>query len=77
VSMVRPKKSPMTGSLVAADVVLKGAPGSIGEDGELRDVRWQILEICHDRLAAHKVPATIRFVPALDVAAAGKLARHA
>ena len=37
----------------------------------------EILQICRDTLAPHKVPATIRFVPALEFAAAGKLARHA
>jgi len=37
----------------------------------------EILKICRDSLPPHKIPATIRFVPALDIAAAGKLARHA
>ena len=40
------------------------------------DVKREILQICHENLAPHKVPATVRFVPALDVAAAGKLARR-
>jgi acyl-CoA synthetase (AMP-forming)/AMP-acid ligase II len=73
-SMVRSKRSPITGSLVAADVVLKTA----SDPGEARlDFTREILQICHDRLAPHKIPATIRFVPALEIAAAGKLARHA
>ena len=62
----------MTGSLVAADVVLKTEPAIRGGT----DVTREILQICHETLAPHKVPATIRFVPALEVAAAGKLARH-
>src|SRR4051812_4598247 len=68
-SMVRARRSPITGSLVTADVVLSGAsePGCAGE----------ILRLCRDHLAPYKVPATIRFVPALELAAAGKLARHA
>jgi acyl-coenzyme A synthetase/AMP-(fatty) acid ligase len=70
-SRVRPRKSAITGSLVAADVVLN----SEGEDGA--DLGREILQLCHASLAPHKVPATIRFVPALEVAAAGKLARHA
>jgi len=76
-SMVRPRRSPITGALVIADVVLKreSDPGTAG--GPLVEYRQEILRICHDRLAAHKVPATIRFVPALEMAAAGKLARHA
>jgi acyl-coenzyme A synthetase/AMP-(fatty) acid ligase len=73
-SMVRAKRSPITGSLVAADVVLKAAP----DPGAKRaDFTREILRLCHERLAPHKIPATIRFVPALEMAAAGKLARHA
>jgi acyl-coenzyme A synthetase/AMP-(fatty) acid ligase len=77
-SMVRSKSSPITGSLVVADVVLKREPepGVAGERiGDF--IKRQILRICHDRLAPHKIPATIRFVPALEIAAAGKLARRA
>jgi len=76
-SMVRSRRSPITGSLVAADVVLKGEPDSTHAGGERVDFKREILQICHDRLPPHKVPATIRFVPALEMAAAGKLARHA
>jgi len=35
----------------------------------------EILAQCRASLAAHKVPAMIRFVEELDVTAAGKLAR--
>src|SRR5207245_864601 len=73
-SMVRSRRSPITGSLVAADVVLK-APGGAA-DG-IVDFKREILQICRERLAPHKIPATIRFVPGLEIAAAGKLARHA
>jgi len=76
-SMVRSRRSPITGSLIAADVTLKGASDPTGAGGDIVDLRRQILEICHERLAPHKIPATIRFVPALEIAAAGKLARHA
>ena len=69
-SCVRSRRSPITGSLVVADVVLKGAPEPPA------DFKREILQLCHESLAAHKIPATIRFVPALDVAPAGKLARH-
>jgi acyl-coenzyme A synthetase/AMP-(fatty) acid ligase len=67
-SVVRSRRSPITGALVVADIVLKG------ESSE--NLKRELLEFCHQNLAAHKIPATIRFVPALDVAAAGKLARH-
>src|SRR5439155_8411642 len=76
-SMVRSRKSPITGSLVAADVVLKGAPDPGGTSRTAMDFKREILQICHDTLAPHKIPATISFVPALEIAAAGKLARHA
>jgi acyl-CoA synthetase (AMP-forming)/AMP-acid ligase II len=76
-SMVRSRRSPITGSLVAADVVLRGEPDSSGDGGERVDVKREILQICHESLAPHKIPATIRFVPALEMAAAGKLARPA
>jgi acyl-CoA synthetase (AMP-forming)/AMP-acid ligase II len=76
-SMVRSRRSPITGALVAADVVLKGEPDSSGAGGGSVGFRREILQICHDRLAPHKIPATIRFVSALEMAAAGKLARPA
>ena len=65
-SMVRSRRSPITGSLVAADVVLKAEADSSGAAGERVDFKREILQICHGRLAPHKIPATIRFVPALD-----------
>jgi acyl-coenzyme A synthetase/AMP-(fatty) acid ligase len=76
-SMVRSRKSPIIGSLVAADVVLKTESDPSDAGGRRVDFTREILQICHDRLAPHKIPATIRFVPALELAAAGKLARYA
>ncbi len=76
-SMVRSTRSPITGSLVAADVVLKGERDPSAAANGTADFKREILQICHDSLAPHKIPATIRFVPALEIAAAGKLARHA
>jgi len=76
-SMVRSTRSSITGSLVVADVVLKAESDRSGACDEIVDFKREILRICHDSLPAHKIPATIRFVPALEVAAAGKLARHA
>jgi acyl-coenzyme A synthetase/AMP-(fatty) acid ligase len=74
-SVVRSRKSPITGALVAADVVLKREPDRGGAGDGTVDFKREILQICHDNLAPHKIPATIRFVAALDLAAAGKLAR--
>ena len=69
-SLVRTKKNPITGALVVADVVLKGAPETPSSE-----VRLDILRLCRETLPPHKVPATINFVPALAVAESGKLMR--
>ena len=69
--MSRARKSPITGSIVVADIVL--AEGTPTERHEA--IRNEILTDCKATLAAHKVPAVFRFVERLDVTAAGKLAR--
>ena len=70
-SRARSRKSPITGSIVVADVIL--ADGcDVSRSGEIRD---RILADCRASLAPHKVPAMIKFVAALDITAAGKLAR--
>jgi acyl-CoA synthetase (AMP-forming)/AMP-acid ligase II len=73
-SMVRPRRNSITGSLVSADVVLKGGSNQ-DENSQVEDYKREILQICQESLAAHKIPATIRCVPELEVAAAGKLIR--
>jgi acyl-coenzyme A synthetase/AMP-(fatty) acid ligase len=72
-SLVRMKKSPITGAIVIADVVLK-TPQSVpnGATATQRD----IMQFCRGELALHKVPASINFVPALAVAETGKLVRR-
>jgi acyl-CoA synthetase (AMP-forming)/AMP-acid ligase II len=75
-SVVRSTRSPITGSLVVADVVLKREPGQDTANSGTAALKREILQICHESLPAHKIPATIRFVQALEVAAAGKLDRH-
>jgi acyl-coenzyme A synthetase/AMP-(fatty) acid ligase len=74
-SMVWSRRSAITGALVSADVVLKDETG--WPDGSIVDIQREILQMCRDHLAPHKIPRTIRFVPALDIAGAGKLARRA
>jgi acyl-CoA synthetase (AMP-forming)/AMP-acid ligase II len=37
--------------------------------------REEILATCRERLAAHKIPVTLREVPFLELNAAGKLLR--
>jgi acyl-coenzyme A synthetase/AMP-(fatty) acid ligase len=71
-SLVHPRKSPITGAIVVAQVVLR-EEGSEARTGALRS---EILDLCRAGLAQHKVPVMIRFVPALSVAASGKLERH-
>lgn len=72
-SLVRMKKSPITGAIVIADVVLK-TPQSV-PDGVTATQR-DIVQFCRGELALHKVPASINFVPALAVAETGKLVRR-
>jgi acyl-coenzyme A synthetase/AMP-(fatty) acid ligase len=69
-SLVRAKKNPITGSIVVADVLLKD-----GTD-QNTTLRQEIVQICQERLARHKVPTTIQFVPNLNVSATGKLIRQ-
>jgi acyl-CoA synthetase (AMP-forming)/AMP-acid ligase II len=69
-SRAKSRRSPITGSVVIADVVL--AADGVGREKEIRD---QILRDCRAQLASYKVPAVIRFVETLDVTPAGKLAR--
>lgn len=69
-SLVRARRNPITGSIVVADVLLKD-----GTD-QNADLRREIIQICQERLARHKVPTTIQFVPNLNVSPTGKLIRH-
>ncbi|WP_245326911.1 AMP-binding enzyme, partial [Bradyrhizobium sacchari] len=70
-SRARSRRSPITGAIVVADVVLR-----VGTDETRQEtIRAEILSRCKDGLAAWKVPAMIRFVERLEVTAAGKLAR--
>jgi acyl-coenzyme A synthetase/AMP-(fatty) acid ligase len=71
-SRAKSRRSPITGAIVVADVIL--ADTASAENGNR--IREEILGNCRAQLAAHKVPVIIRFVPSLDITAAGKLARH-
>ncbi|SFN70590.1 Acyl-CoA synthetase (AMP-forming)/AMP-acid ligase II [Bradyrhizobium sp. Ghvi] len=70
-SRAKSRKSPITGGIVVADVILTGG----ADPARAKEIRDQILDQCRAQLASHKVPAVIRFVEALDVTPAGKLAR--
>jgi acyl-coenzyme A synthetase/AMP-(fatty) acid ligase len=70
-SRVKARKSPITGAIVIADVVL--ADGC--DASRSADIKDSILADCRANLAPHKVPAMIKFVEKLEITAAGKLAR--
>jgi acyl-CoA synthetase (AMP-forming)/AMP-acid ligase II len=73
-SLVRTKKSSITGGLVVADIVLKRSAHS--EACSARVLQHDILKFCRDELALYKVPVVINFVPSLAVADTGKLIRR-
>jgi acyl-CoA synthetase (AMP-forming)/AMP-acid ligase II len=70
-SRVKARKSPITGAIVIADVVL--ADGF--DASQSNDIKSRIIADCRENLAPHKVPAMIKFVEKLEITAAGKLAR--
>jgi len=79
-SLVHARRNPITGAIVEADVVLldedrvSSAHRSRARPAE-EALGREILETCRRLLPAHKVPARIRFVPALEVSPSGKLVR--
>jgi acyl-coenzyme A synthetase/AMP-(fatty) acid ligase len=69
-SRVSGRRSPITGAIVVAEVVL--------DDGEDHDkVQAEILRDCRASLKPFQVPAMVRVVPKLELSAGGKLMRHA
>jgi acyl-CoA synthetase (AMP-forming)/AMP-acid ligase II len=66
---VRARKSPVTGSLVTAEVILRpDAP-------TLADIRNDLMEHCRHHLTAWKVPVSMREVDSITLSPAGKIAR--
>ncbi|MGP8119493.1 MAG: ANL family adenylate-forming protein [Xanthobacteraceae bacterium] len=74
-SLVRARRNPITGALVVADVVAKPSQAGPLSEAEQSRLAEEILAHCRGALRPYKVPAQIRFVPSLTVAATGKLAR--
>ncbi len=66
-SRVRGRPSPITGAIVVADVVMR--------HGELAGISAAVLDACRVALPAYKVPAMLYQVPAIGIAASGKLVR--
>jgi acyl-coenzyme A synthetase/AMP-(fatty) acid ligase len=71
---VASRKNPITGAVVAAEIVRSAAAGGSGERPE-EELKLAIIDACRKALAAHKVPASIRFVATLEVGPSGKLVR--
>jgi acyl-coenzyme A synthetase/AMP-(fatty) acid ligase len=69
-SLVRARKSPITGAVVVADVVVAEPDAAQAEA-----LRLDLLAACRRSLPKHKVPTMLRFVPALELTPAGKLVR--
>jgi acyl-coenzyme A synthetase/AMP-(fatty) acid ligase len=72
-SLVRARRNPITGAVVVADVILADPVDAAGDGAER--IKAELLNACRRQLPAHKVPATLRFVPALELTAGGKLVR--
>jgi acyl-coenzyme A synthetase/AMP-(fatty) acid ligase len=72
-SLVRARRNPITGAVVVADVILADPVDAAGDGAER--IKAELLNGCRRQLPAHKVPATLRFVPALELTAGGKLVR--
>ena len=70
-SLVWPRRSPVTGAVVAADIVLEQ-----GHAADFASVRDTVLQRCREALPPHKVPVSIRAVPSLAIAESGKLVRR-
>jgi acyl-coenzyme A synthetase/AMP-(fatty) acid ligase len=70
ISRVWARKNPITGAVVAADVVLRETRADFAR------VKESLLQSCRAALSAHKVPVTLRAVTSLGVASSGKLSRR-
>lgn len=71
-ALVRARKSPITGALVAAEVVRTPEGRALDEAA----LKAEILTLCRSALAPYKTPASLKFVDSLAVTAGGKLDRH-
>jgi acyl-coenzyme A synthetase/AMP-(fatty) acid ligase len=70
-SRVLGRRNPITGAVIVAEVVLHATDAAANRDS----IKDELLQTCRSTLAAHKVPAMLRFVPSLELTAAGKLVR--
>jgi len=76
VSFVRPKRNPILGSVVVADVTLKAGLGNETDSEHIRQLKQDIIQLCSGSLAQHKVPVMINVVSELSPGATGKMVRR-
>jgi acyl-coenzyme A synthetase/AMP-(fatty) acid ligase len=76
VSLVRPKKNPILGSVVIADVTLKPGIDHDADIERIRQLKQEIMHFCSTSLAQHKVPVIINLVSELSPASSGKMERR-
>jgi acyl-coenzyme A synthetase/AMP-(fatty) acid ligase len=74
-SLVRARRSPITGAVVVADVVLTEQVRASLDEPVAAQVKEELLAACRLALPPYKVPSQLRFVPALELTPAGKLVR--
>lgn len=68
-AFVYPKKNPMMGNLVYADVVLKN------KTDDAKIIKIELLKYCRETMDNFKIPAIIKFVNQLEITQSGKLKR--
>ena len=73
-ALVKARRNPVLGAVVAAEVVLSDPAEGQGEAA--RAMRAAILDRCRAELAEYKAPASVKFVDALAMTAGGKLERR-
>jgi acyl-coenzyme A synthetase/AMP-(fatty) acid ligase len=73
-SRVWARPSPITGAVIAADVVLTSCPA--GEPPDFPLIRDEILATCRRTLAPHKVPVRLTEVAQIPVMTSGKIERR-
>ncbi len=71
-SLVRARPSPITGAIVVADIVVRVEGDAVPD---FKMISEQIMADCRAALPPHKVPAMMRQVGHLEIAASGKLVR--
>ena len=75
ISLVRGRRNPITGAVVAAEVVPADSALATRDSSAAERLKADLLEECRRALPAHKVPAILHIVADLEMTAAGKLVR--